>query len=406
MRILVTTSRMPHAVDEIRKLGRRGHKVHAADTFKNAPGNHSRFAHARHITLSPRYETAAFLEQIIQIVSDHEIDVVLPAFEEVFYLQRFARRLASRVNVFAPSFETLAELHDKARFVELARRVGAKVPHSIVARDEAELRQAIDEFPQYFGRPTYSRGGVLLLTNAGPLAGVVPLSRCHPTPSNPWLVQAFVKGVDVCTFSVARRGRVVAHSTYVHPKMIDSAGGIVFESIVDDEVLELVQRFVEATSYHGQVSFDFLRTAQGLFAVECNPRPTAGVTVMPDEMLDTALFGPMPDSPRVAPPGARRHIWSALLRDMVLHWRELPSDLRELVSDSEDVYGPPGDRRPALYQFLSLSHVLRYRRRRAATDRTRSDLVSGYFHDVSWDGDPPAEYYATASERLGEQGPF
>ena len=388
MRILITTSRMPHAVDEIRKLGRQGHLVHAADTFSNAPGNHSRFAHAHHITLSPRYETAAFVEQIIQLVRENDIDIVLPSFEEVFYLQRYAKKLAGRVNVFAPGFEALVRLHDKTRFVELAQKVGAKTPRTIVVDDDDALRRAVGEFPKYFGRAAYSRGGVLLLTNAGPLAGVVPLSRCNPTPSNPWLIQEFVQGLDVCTFSVARHGRVVAHSAYVHPKTINSAGGIVFESIVDDEAFELVQRFVEATSYHGQVSFDFLRTEEGLYAVECNPRPTSGLTVMPDEMLDTALFGPMPNAPRVAPAGVRRHIWAALLRDMVLNWREIPSDLRELLSQSEDVYAPPGDRMPGLYQFLSMSHVLRYRRRRSAADRTRSDMLAGYFHDVSWDGDP------------------
>ncbi len=303
-------------------------------------------------------------------------------------MQRGADKLEGRVNVLAPSFEMLATLHDKTRFIELTKELGIKTPRTIVVDDQDELQRATREFPEYFGRPAYSRGGVVLLTNTGPLAGVVPFSQCRPTPSNPWLVQEFVHGVDVCTFAVARNGRVVAQSAYEHPKTIDSAGGIVFESVVDEPVLECARRLTEATSFHGQVSFDFLRTDRGIYAVECNPRPTAGLSVMPDEMLDTALFGPIPDSPRTAPAGIRRHIWAALLRDMVLHWREIPSDLRELLSKSEDVYAPPGDRRPGLYQFLSMSHVIRHRRRRAATERTRSDLLAGYFHDVSWDGDP------------------
>lgn len=388
MRILVTTSRMPYAVDEIRKLGRQGHVIHAADTFGNAPGNHSRFVHRSHVMLSPRYETGAYLEQLAQLVADHDIEVVLPAFEEVFYIQRSAHALAGRVNVFAPPFDVLHELHDKSRFVELARRLGVPVPHTVVVESQDELMRAIREIPRYFARPAYSRGGVYLFTNAGPLAGVVPITQCHPTPTNPWLVQEFVEGLDICTFSVARQGRIAAHSAYVHPMTMDSAGGIVYESIVDDEALALVQRFVETTGYHGQVSFDFLRTDKTLYAVECNPRPTAGLTIMPDAVLDEALFGPVPDAPRIAPAGTRRHIWAALLRDIVLHWRKIPRDLRELVSGSHDLYGPPGDRWPGVYQFLSMSHVYRYRRQRAAADRTRSDLLAGYFHDVSWDGDP------------------
>lgn len=390
VKYLVTTSRMPCAVEEIRKLGHAGHEVHAADTFGAAPGNHSRWAHA-HVTPSPRYDTAAYLEAIIELVYRCGIDMVLPAFEEVFYLQRNAKELHDRVEVFAPSFDTLHRLHDKVRFVELARELGVDVARTIVAHDQADLRHAITEIGEYFARPAYSRGGVYLLTNTGPLAGVVPIDACHPTATNPWLVQEFVHGRDLCTFSVVQHGRVVAHSTYVHPKTLDSAGGIVFESIVEPRTLELAQRFAEATGYHGQISFDFLDTPAGLIAVECNPRPTAGVTVMPDEMFVAALTR-RPDGPTaVAPAGMRRHIWSALLRDMFFHPREIPSDLAEILSKADDVYAPPGDRMPGVYQFLSLSHVWKYRHDRGKAEKTRSDLMSGYFHDVSWDGDEIVE---------------
>jgi hypothetical protein len=55
------------------------------------------------------------------------------------------------------------------------------------------------------------------------------------------------------------------------------------------------------------------------------------------------------------------------------------------------VYAPPGDRVPGLYQFLSLSHVWKYRHEHGNEEKTRSDLMSGYFHDVSWDGDEIVE---------------
>lgn len=387
MRFLVTTSRMPTAVEAIRKLGRAGHQVHTADTFAAAPGSHSRYAASNWVLASPRHDTARFIDQVGAIVREQRIDLVLPMFEEVFYLQRHASELGAGVEVFAPPFPVLERLHDKARFVRLARELGVDVPHTTLATTTAELVEATRALPQYFARPSYSRGGVFLCTNTGPLAGVLEPEACHPTEGNPWLVQEFVSGVDVCTFSVAHYGRVVAHSTYVHPKMIDSAGGIVFESVADPEALAVVQRIVEATRYHGQVSFDFKRTDRGLVAIECNPRPTAGVSVMPDEMFTEAVVRPHDGPPHVAPAGTRRHIWSALLRDMLLHWREIPSDFREIMSGAEDLYGAHGDPWPGVWQFLSLSHVRSYRKNRAPDERTRSDLMSAYFADVSWDGD-------------------
>jgi hypothetical protein len=49
------------------------------------------------------------------------------------------------------------------------------------------------------------------------------------------------------------------------------------------------------------------------------------------------------------------------------------------------VYFTPDDVLPALFQFLSLSQVVKYRRLYHAR-RTGSDLLAGYFYDVSWDG--------------------
>lgn len=388
-RVLVTTTRMPFAVEEVRRLGRAGHVVHAADTYRAAPGSHSQSVASRHIVPSPRYETGAFLARIAEIVATHRVDLVLPMFEEALYLARWPEYLGGAAAVFAPTFDVLVRLHDKVRFLDLARELRVDVPRSVVVSDSADLKRAIDESEQYFARPAYSRGGVFLLTNAGPLAGAVPLSKCRPTPQNPWVVQEFVDGLDLCTFSVARRGRIVAHSTYVHPKTIEHAGGIVFESVEDPRTLHVAQRFVEATGYEGQVSFDFRDTRRGLVAIECNPRPSAGVTIMPPRMFIDAIFGPISRAPRVAPAGARRHITSALLRGMVLDWREIRSTLEELRSGTRDVYAVKGDRWPGLYQYQILSRLLRYRWRRRGHDRTRSDLIDSQFDDVAWDGEVP-----------------
>ena len=40
MRLLITSSRMPFALDAIRKLGERGHEVFAADSYAASPGSH------------------------------------------------------------------------------------------------------------------------------------------------------------------------------------------------------------------------------------------------------------------------------------------------------------------------------------------------------------------------------
>ena len=377
---------MPFALDEVRKLGRSGHEVFATDTFRAAPGSHSKYLAEARVTASPRFATAAFVDDIADFVRQRGVEVILPAFEEVFHLTRHRERLGG-AELFAPPFETLLRLHDKVAFAELATELDLAIPRTIVAQSPSELRAAIAEIPHYFARAAYSRGGVLLLTNTGPLAGVVDIERCQPTADNPWLVQEYVEGVDVCAFSVVRDGRVTAHSTYVHPREIEHAGGIVFESIDDPIALRLAERLAEATRYHGQLSLDFKRTARGHVVIECNPRPTAGVILMPVEMFDQALFGPVPATPLVAPAGECRKYTMALLRDMVLHVREAREDLRYLLSNAREFYLEADDPVPGLWQVLSYGKVQEYRRVVGASGDKRTDLMAAYFYDILYDGE-------------------
>lgn len=383
-RAIVTTSRMPFALDMIRKLGKQGHAVHATDTFSTAPGGHSSWLEGHHLTASPRYDTEQFIEDLLRIIEEQDIDVLLPSFEDAFYIVREVDRFAGKVEVFAPSFDVMFQLHDKDRMRLLAEELGITVPKTTVVKSDEELRRAAEDFGDYFARPVYSRGGVQLLTNAGPLAGALALEACHPTEAQPWLVQPFVRGKDVCTCSVAHHGRMVAHGAYVHPREIEHAGGIVFESVDEPETLAIARTIIEATGYHGHISLDFLRTDDGLVLIECNPRPTAGLFAMSPQMYERALFGPLPDDVVEAEVGVRKKYSSALIRDMFLHWREAPEDIKHLFSAAKEHYAEPGDLLPGLYQLLSYSHVIAYRLH--VGGHASNALLEAYFDDVLFNG--------------------
>jgi hypothetical protein len=386
MRILITSSRMPHALDEIRKFGHEGHEVYATDTFRTAPGSHSRYVKASFITAAPTYDPERFLADIVAIVREHRIELIVPGFEEVFLIAKHLDSFAPLTKVFCSSFDTLTRLHDKRAFVELARTLELAVPDTQTATTTDELARATAELPEYLARPAFSRGGVDLLTNVGPLAGHLPLEACVPTAERPWIVQRFVHGEDVCTFGVAHHGRVVAHAAYVHPKTIEHSGGILFESVAEPESLAIAQRIVEHLGYHGQISFDFIRTPGGLVLVECNPRATAGVTLMDSKRLVDAVLEPGDGPPYVVPAGVREQIASAILRDMLRDWHEIPSDLRALFSGTKDVYLQRGDMAPGLYQALSYSHVFAFRHRLHVKRHRHSDLVAAQFYDIAWNG--------------------
>jgi len=387
MKVLVTSARLPHALGLIRGFGEAGHEVHAADTFRTAPGLHSKYVTGRIITESPAFRTRTFVGQIADYVKEAGIDLVVPAFEEVFYLSRHLSSLGASDRYFWAPLEVLARLHDKQRFVELAQELGLPMAETVTVKSDAELRDATRRFDEWFARAAFSRGGVALLTNTGPLAGAVKLEDCHPTPEQPWLVQEFLHGEDVCSYSIAQHGRLSGHCTYQHPLTIEHAGGIVFESVEEPRTLEISKRIIEHLGYHGNISFDWMKTDDGgLYLVECNPRPTAGIFTMDAASFAKAVFEPDPDAFYLVPAGRREQIDSAIVRDMFREPRDIPSDLQRLFDGTQDVYAQRGDRLPGLYVILAYSHVFAFRRRMHVRKHRHSDLMAAQFFDIAWDG--------------------
>ena len=120
--------------------------------------------------------------------------MIVPAFEEAFYISTQIERLSQSTKVFASPFRTLARLHDKGAFERLVTQLGLPIPETVVVTSDDELREATDSLERYFARGVFSRGGVCCLTNAGPLAGALDMEEVHPSPASPWLVQPFLDG--------------------------------------------------------------------------------------------------------------------------------------------------------------------------------------------------------------------
>ena len=102
-------------------------------------------------------------------------------------------------------------------------------------------------------------------------------------------------------------------------------------SVDEPRTLELAQRITEATGYTGQVSFDWLVRDDGSISiVECNPRPTDGVTLMGADVFVDALLAPGPN-PAVVPAGRKSEIKFAMLRDMFREPANLPAGPARVV---------------------------------------------------------------------------
>jgi glutathione synthase/RimK-type ligase-like ATP-grasp enzyme len=372
---------MPFALGMVRKLASEGHRVYAADDQSLSPGNHSRYLAGRFVYPSPRHDTAGFFTELERIAREHEIDVIVPTFEEAFYISTQLPRLSRVTEVFASPFRTLARLHDKGAFGRLVARLGLPIPDTVVVSSGEELRDATGRLERYFARAVFSRGGVCCLTNTGPLAGALDMDEVHPTPESPWLVQAFVEGETVCTYSTVHRGRVSSHLMYRIPRQRKHSTGIQFEAIDATESLKLIEPIVAELGYTGQISFDFLVTDDGLTFVECNPRATDGLLLMPREELAAGLLAPRPET-FVLEPGGHVQLPLAVLADGFSdHMKRLPKSIGDLaqVRDAGSGWHDP---LPTLYSALAICHLA------GQSTREHMGQIVTMAGDMNWDGQP------------------
>ena len=219
--VLVTSGRFPPATALVRAFHEIGARVDVADSYPLSPALHSHRADRAHVIAPPASQPLRFIGDVAEIVRTRAIDLVVPSFEETYFLARYGDRVPAPI--FTSPFATVAELHDKSRFVALCDRIGLPTPATSVVRTR-------ESWPP----PPATRGlrrppGLLarrarLPDQPRPPCRREPRRDCRPTADNPWLVQEFVEGDDACSFSVVRDGEVLVHCPYEPPSRQRAAG--------------------------------------------------------------------------------------------------------------------------------------------------------------------------------------
>lgn len=381
MKILVTGSRAPVALEMARAFAAGGHTVVAADTPRWTMASHSRSL-ARHVQVPPpRFDPEGFAAALERIVEEEGIDWLVPTSEEVFHVARAHARLAARTRVFTMPLAILAGLHHKGRFQRFAESLGVRTPRTVVATSADELRDTLPSFPAYLLKPAFSRFATRIVTNRGPLAGKTGIDDVRPTVEEPWLVQEFVEGEVVCSYSTLHEGRVTAHCAYETPFKVGGGSGVGFVSVDGAPSLGAVSRIGAALGYTGQLSFDFVRAPDGLVVLECNPRATSGAHLMDAAKLVGGIVDH--DQPTwTEPPGKRGQLWAPLLASAPGTPRGRWGALLAALATGGDVVTRLRDPLPALAQLRLGLHFGRVARRHGLS------LTEATTHDIEWNGEP------------------
>ncbi len=377
MNILLTGGRAPVTLELARAFHRAGHVVFTAESFHGHLSESSKAVCENFLVPPARQQTDDFISALGKIIQRCKIDLLIPTCEEIFYVAMGKGQLPCRV--FVEPIQKLDELHNKWKFFRIAQDNHLNTPETKLIACRDDLLAAFAHWQRLVLKPIYSRFAartVILPRLEQALSTVTFDSR--------WLAQEFVRGNQICTYSVCHNGRVTAHTAYRSEFTAGQGATIVFRHVDHSITRAWVRDFVQATQFTGQIAFDFIETPDGqVFALECNPRATSGVHILASNPNFVNAF--FDESLSCVSPIKKDS--SMLLMAMLAY--ELPPRLKrgrvgqwwQAFVASRDVIFRWDDLKPFFFQFKSILHYLKLARRHGITPLEASTW------EIEWNGD-------------------
>jgi glutathione synthase/RimK-type ligase-like ATP-grasp enzyme len=384
VRVLLTGARAPVTLELIRLFALAGHHVFVAESARVYLGQASRFVTDFYSVPKPRLEPVRFIQKLEHIVELERIDLVIPTCEEVFWISGMIAGSGLREKFFVTDSNILLELHDKSRFADLARELGFQFPETRTLKSRSDLEQ-LPRHKRWILKPAFSR----FAAKTQVLEVGAKLPNLEPSTNQVWLAQIFLEGQELCSFAVARAGKVQAFVLYRPVWRAGLGASVMFESIAANdpmslEALRITRAVVERTNFTGQIAFDFIQTVDGLNVLECNPRATSGIHLFaPDdhleraycENLETPIFPVQPQRAMLALPMLLFGLPSAIRSSRVLEWWSDFRSTRDVIFDRDDP-------NPAWHQIPSAIELLR------EASRLNCSALEASTADIEWNDEP------------------
>jgi predicted ATP-grasp superfamily ATP-dependent carboligase len=393
-RIIVTGGRSPAALELSRLLHAGGHTVLAAESWRRHLCRASNSVSASFELPPPRTNPAGYAEALRSVIVACKADLVIPTCEEIYTIARYREMLSEYCDIFSEPLPVLAQLHHKGIFIQLAEAFGLNVPRTRMAESREELVALAEDrglFPDgVVMKPVYSRfaSKVLVFPQRALNLTKAVKSIDSISATYPWVVQSYLPGRQLCTYSIAHHGVLTAHTAYWTKYTAGKGASVHFEHVLEKESLHFVEALVQGLSFTGQIAFDFKEDREGrLLPLECNPRSTSGIHLLADTPgIDLAFISPSARSGReIEFPAARKPsmLGSAMLlggwkdRRTVRAWNEWLSDWVR----GRDVLFRWNDPMPALEQLTMLGQLSMERMR---TGLSFMELTTA---DIEWNGE-------------------
>jgi predicted ATP-grasp superfamily ATP-dependent carboligase len=287
--VLITLGRLPKALDLARGFKALGFRVIVAEPFRWHLTGVSNVISKRYTVTAPSINRQHYLQELTDIVIREGVELVVPVSEEIMHVSFLREHLPEGVRLYAMPSNVLLRLHNKLSFIDVCRECGVSAPVSFDFDAAGAQRLAAEA--DYIVKPIFSCSG----------RGVLFKQRGEPLPTfsehEPMIVQAWVKGDVLSTFSVAHEGCAITTVVY-RGAVMSGTVAVCFERVMASDpqhpaVIAWVNQFVQHARFSGFISFDLVIDAEGrAHGIECNPRATSGLHFVKPRELAVAVAQP------------------------------------------------------------------------------------------------------------------
>jgi predicted ATP-grasp superfamily ATP-dependent carboligase len=273
-KILLSEGSSLSSREAITALGLAGHRVELVSSDPMCLGRFSRFVTRVHRAPASGADPDGYLAAVIETVKTEKIDVLMPVQEQAYLFAAARKQLPSGVGIALADFAAFERVQSKAGFADLLTQLKVPQPKTDVVRSADEFA-AERPYPFFvksaFGTASTSVWRVRDVQQRDALLVQLEAQNAY---AEGLLVQAAVTGSLERTQAVFDRGRLVA--SHIYRQVVEGPGGgdVLKISVVDAQVREVVEQIGQALTWHGALSFDYIRddATKTPHFIDANPR--------------------------------------------------------------------------------------------------------------------------------------
>jgi predicted ATP-grasp superfamily ATP-dependent carboligase len=287
---LVLDAALRQSLVTVRSLGRRGLRIDAAETHRNAPAFASRWC--RHAVVFPAREGTDAYRRVLEQWLDRTGARVLITSNDatIALLRQYRACFEPRLRVALAPEPALAIAINKEQTLAAARRLGVPVAPEVVVRDAGEVPAALKEIKLpavikpseswlWNGREGARLGAQLTVTAAETRRAVEAVTRFGEAA----LVQPLLPGRREAVSFLYAGGEVYARFAQWAKRTNPPLGGnsVLRQSIaIPPDIARHAESLVRDIDLEGYSEVEFRRDAAGVpYLMEINPRLSASVEV-------------------------------------------------------------------------------------------------------------------------------